>query len=77
MNVRLDHIGIAVPDLESGSAFWRILGLLESEDELNEDQGVNLRFFATDPAEEPMKIELASYYHPLWGVKGSSAKCGQ
>jgi len=58
MNIRLDHIGIAVPDLESGSAFWRILGLLESEDELNEDQGVNLRFFATDPAEEPTKIEL-------------------
>ena len=24
-----------------------------------------------------MKIEPPSYYHPLWGVKGSSAKCGQ
>jgi methylmalonyl-CoA epimerase len=58
MNIRLDHIGIAVPDLEAGSAFWRLLGLLEGEDEVNQDQGVKLRFFDTAPAEEPTRIEL-------------------
>ena len=63
MNIRLDHIGIAVPDLESGSDFWRILGLLEQGDDLNEAQGVNIRFFQTAAAEEPARMELLSPTH--------------
>lgn len=58
MDIRLDHIGIAVPDLEAGSAFWRILGLLHEGDDHNQEQGVNIRFFGTAPAEEPTRIEL-------------------
>lgn len=60
--VQIDHIGIATNQLESGSAFWRLLGLNEgSEDELVLDQGVTTRFFATAPAkvdDHPAEIEL-------------------
>jgi len=47
--IRLDHIGIAVNNLEQGSKFWRILGLMQHEDdECNSEQGVNIRFFDTE-----------------------------
>ncbi len=52
LNIHLDHIGIATYSLEEGSRFWRLLGLFESEeDELNEEQGVSIRFFSTSPEE--------------------------
>ena len=60
MGVRLDHIGIAVNELESGSVFWNILGLEMQGDELNEEQGVNIRFFGTEPSSEGARIELLS-----------------
>lgn len=42
----LDHIGIATPDLDVGSAPYLALGLTpEGEDELVEAQGVNVRVF--------------------------------
>ena len=60
--IHVDHIGIAVEDLESGSRFWRLLGLIEkNDDELVEDQGVTTRFFSTSVANEnehPSQIEL-------------------
>lgn len=60
--VYIDHIGIAVDSLEQGSRFWRLLGLIEhDEDELVEDQGVTTRFFSTSVASEqdhPAQIEL-------------------
>ena len=60
--IRIDHIGIATHQLESGSTFWRLLGLNEGpEDELVSDQGVTTRFFATAPVKEgehPAEIEL-------------------
>ena len=60
--IQIDHIGIATPQLEAGSVFWRLLGLKEGqEDELVSDQGVTTRFFATAPANEdehPAEIEL-------------------
>ena len=60
--VYIDHIGIAVDSLEQGSTFWRLLGLIEhDEDELVEDQGVTTRFFSTSVASEqdhPAQIEL-------------------
>ena len=34
MNIRLDHIGIAVNNLDEGEKFWRLLGLIpEGDDE--------------------------------------------
>ncbi|MEZ7988355.1 MAG: methylmalonyl-CoA epimerase [Candidatus Poseidoniaceae archaeon] len=60
--IHIDHIGIAVDSLEEGSAFWRLLGLAErNEDELVEDQGVTTRFFSTSLATEqdhPAQVEL-------------------
>ena len=45
VKIRLDHIGIAVNDLEEGQHFWKLLGMIpELEDELVEDQGVVTRF---------------------------------
>jgi len=60
--VHIDHIGIAVDSLEQGSTFWRLIGLIEhDEDELVENQGVTTRFFSTSLASEqdhPAQIEL-------------------
>jgi methylmalonyl-CoA epimerase len=54
----LDHVGIAVNDLDAGARFWQILGLSQSgQDEANEEQGVNIRFIGTS-AGEPPKLEL-------------------
>ncbi|MDP6906455.1 MAG: methylmalonyl-CoA epimerase [Candidatus Thalassarchaeaceae archaeon] len=59
MKIRLDHIGIAVNDLESSGKFWRLLGLLQSEeDEVNLEQGVNIRFFSATASGNPVRIEL-------------------
>ena len=45
MKIRLDHIGIAVNDLDEGEKFWKLLGLVPShEDEEVSDQGVMTRF---------------------------------
>ena len=60
MRIRLDHIGIAVNDLDSGSKFWEILGLNNSGEEMNVEQGVNIRFFDTDAGENATRIELLS-----------------
>ena len=60
MRIRLDHIGIAVNDLDSGSKFWEILGLNNSGEEMNVEQGVNIRFFDTDAGENGTRIELLS-----------------
>ena len=58
MGIRLDHIGIAVDDLDSGSAFWKLLGLSHGEDECNEEQGVKIRFFETELGTNATRIEL-------------------
>ena len=58
MGIRIDHIGIAVSDLETGSKFWRLIGLEQGEDELNEDQGVNIRFFGSNQDAKAPQIEL-------------------
>ncbi|DAC16351.1 MAG TPA: methylmalonyl-CoA epimerase [Candidatus Poseidoniales archaeon] len=59
MSIRLDHIGIACENLETASAFWRILGLIQGEDDhLVEDQGVTVRFFKTDDSQKSPRIEL-------------------
>ena len=62
MKIILDHIGIAVESLDSGSQFWRLLGLVQGEDETLSEQGVKVRFFetSTDCSNEQHnpKIEL-------------------
>lgn len=59
MKIYLDHIGIACDDLDSASTFWRLIGLIQGDDELVADQGVTTRFFSTSN-NDPMtpKIEL-------------------
>lgn len=39
----IDHVGIAVPDLDAGAAPWRALGLPWAEDEVVPQQGVRVR----------------------------------
>ena len=59
MKIYLDHIGIACENLEQSSKFWNLIGLLQGDDELVEEQGVVTRFFSTssnDPTSP--KIEL-------------------
>ena len=58
MGIRLDHIGIAVNELDSGSGFWKLLGLIQGEDECNDAQGVNIRFFETEQGTNATRIEL-------------------
>ena len=60
MGIRIDHIGIAVSDLDTGSKFWRLIGLEQGEDELNEEQGVNIRFFGSRQEAKAPQIELLS-----------------
>ena len=56
--IRLDHIGIAVNDLQQGAKFWELLGLIPSKDvEVNEEQGVNILFLSTSKGPAP-DIEL-------------------
>jgi methylmalonyl-CoA/ethylmalonyl-CoA epimerase len=57
----LDHIGIATNNLDNGSIFWKLIGLIQGdEDEVVDDQGVKTRFFSTDssPVKNSTKIEL-------------------
>ena len=59
MRIYLDHIGIACENLEDSSGFWRLLGLLQGDDELVEEQGVVTRFFSTSPDDpNTPKVEL-------------------
>ena len=58
MGIRLDHIGIAVNDLEQGVKFWELLGLTTSKEvENNEEQGVKILFLSTTEGPVP-DIEL-------------------
>ena len=60
MGIRVDHIGIAVSDLDSGSSFWRLIGLEQGDDEINVEQGVNIRFFGSEQGTTATRIELLS-----------------
>ena len=60
MKIRLDHIGIAVNDLDEGEKFWKLLGLIPiDEDEEVSDQGVITRFIPiANDKQKPAMIEL-------------------
>lgn len=62
--IKLDHIGIATPDLDTGSAPYLALGFTpEGPDEVVEAQGVRVRVFRVGDAMiellEPMRPESA------------------
>ena len=59
MKIYLDHIGIACDDLDVASKFWKLIGLMQGDDEIVAEQGVKTRFFATSEGDThtPM-IEL-------------------
>ena len=56
MTEGIDHIGIATNSLDAHSEFWSSLGFIQGKDELNEEQGVKIRFF--QPVSGGPKIEL-------------------
>tara|TARA_B100000767_G_scaffold105510_1_gene101242 strand:- start:1312 stop:1734 length:423 start_codon:yes stop_codon:yes gene_type:complete len=61
VKIRLDHIGIAVNDLDEGQYFWKLLGMIpELEDEHVKDQGVITRFIpiSSEKQQKPAMIEL-------------------
>ena len=56
MTEGIDHLGIATHSLDSHTNFWLALGFEQGVDEINEEQGVNIRFFK--PKSGGPKIEL-------------------
>jgi methylmalonyl-CoA/ethylmalonyl-CoA epimerase len=46
--------------LETGSTFWKLLGLSQGDDERNDEQGVDIRFFDTELGTNATRIELLS-----------------
>lgn len=68
----LDHVAIAVPDLEAASAPYRLLGLAAGDDELVAGQGVRVRMFGADAG----KVELLEPTGPDTPVGRFLAKRG-
>ena len=59
MGIELDHIGIAVRNLEERTPFWIALGLIQGDDESLPLDGVNARFLSTNgESNKPVKVEL-------------------
>lgn len=60
MKIRLDHIGIAVNDLDQAEKFWNLLGIRANQpDEEVSDQGVITRFMPiSEEMSTPASIEL-------------------
>ena len=55
---KIDHIGIAVSDLETGKAFWEgALGLESRGEETVEGEGVKVAFYEAEL--EELLVELA------------------
>lgn len=59
MSIEIDHIGIAVRNLDSRTPFWIALGLILGEDEELPNDGVIARFLSTSgESNSPARIEL-------------------
>ena len=71
----IDHIGIATNSLEAHSQFWSSLGFIQGKDELNEEQGVKIRFFSPDS--DGPKIELLEPLTPDSPIKKFLDKRGE
>ncbi len=69
----VDHLGVAVENLEEASAPYRLLGLpLEGEDEVLASQGVRVRVFRAGEA----LLELLEPTHPESPIARSLKKRG-
>tara|TARA_B100001250_G_scaffold407428_1_gene428162 strand:- start:1036 stop:1446 length:411 start_codon:yes stop_codon:yes gene_type:complete len=64
MSIEIDHIGIAVNNLDTRTPFWLALGLIQGEDESIPSDGVTARFLSTSGANEPVRIELLQATSP-------------
>tara|TARA_B100002052_G_scaffold2830_1_gene2659 strand:- start:1155 stop:1565 length:411 start_codon:yes stop_codon:yes gene_type:complete len=71
----IDHIGIATNSLDAHSEFWSSLGFMQGKDELNEEQGVKIRFF--QPHSGGPKIELLEPLTPDSPIGKFLAKRGE
>tara|TARA_Y100001968_G_C19419450_1_gene750902 strand:- start:909 stop:1322 length:414 start_codon:yes stop_codon:yes gene_type:complete len=59
LSIEIDHIGIAVRNLDSRTPFWIALGLILGEDEELPNDGVIARFLSTSgESNTPARIEL-------------------
>ena len=61
VKIRLDHIGIAVNNLDEGQHFWKLLGMIpELEDEHVPEHGGITRFIpiSSEAQQKPAMIEL-------------------
>ena len=55
----IDHVGIATNDLDSNSSLWTLLGFKHTNDEVNSEQGVKIRFFESqNGGRDQTRIEL-------------------
>ncbi len=55
----IDHVGIATNDLDSNSSLWTLLGFKHTNDEVNSEQGVKIRFFESqNGGRNQTRIEL-------------------
>ncbi len=60
---RLDHVGIAVPDLDAALAFYRdTFGFISVHEEVNEDQGVREALLAV--GDGATRLQLLAPLHP-------------
>jgi methylmalonyl-CoA/ethylmalonyl-CoA epimerase len=60
---RLDHVGIAVPDLDAALAFYRdTFGFVSVHEEVNEDQGVREALLAV--GDGATRLQLLAPLHP-------------
>lgn len=62
---RIDHVGIAVADLDEGIAFWeRVFGLRCVHVETNEEQGVREAMLAVGPGTDGGYVQLLAPLSP-------------
>jgi methylmalonyl-CoA/ethylmalonyl-CoA epimerase len=57
MLLRIDHVGIAVPDLDEAIAFYRdVFGMVAVHQEVNEEQGVREAMLAVGEGETQIQL---------------------
>jgi len=63
--LRIDHVGIAVPDLDAALDFYaRTFGMRCVHEETNEEQGVREAMLAVGPADAGARIQLLAPLTP-------------
>jgi methylmalonyl-CoA/ethylmalonyl-CoA epimerase len=63
--LRIDHVGVAVPDLDAALAFYaETFGLHAVHEEINHDQGVREAMLAVGPDADGPRIQLLAPISP-------------